>query len=400
MGGRYDVTTDHLRDATCTLLLERGARAFSLDALAKAAFVSVGAVYERWGSSAEAVADVVRTRVVPELEGIANRRAAGEDPFALLLEDEHGERALRLAVETLFAARDEPSLQPDAQHVIEAVSDVIGGSNSAVDTALLPYVTVIVIGFGLLDIGGCRMPPMAGILDELLTADQSRSAAARIDRIVDTPASVPIVPPLGDVKTVDSTGDALRTSTRALLESTDSRGASARSIASHAGVTTGAIYRRFESTSTLLTDVLMSELQAHRYAWMADLIDALGSTDPLGNASVVMAQALSRAIVDSPTNRMLLEITVKARTDEAVRAKLVGQVESVAASRIPVFEHLARAGVIRADLDAGAFAWLLQAAPVGGRLMGAIGLQPETSSLQAGIGHITALATTVEDDRA
>ena len=389
MGERFDATTEHLRDAARALLLERGARAFTLEALAKSAFVSIGAVYERWGSRPDALADLADTRILPALAEFAHQAHAGREPIHLLLDDEAAGDALRVAVELFFAARDDTTMLPLAEQSLRSIEWVVAGDTH---DDLTRYTAMMLIGFGLLQTGGCDLPPLADDLAALLAdrPDAAQQSGVQ-ERRLPIPPDLPY-PPTGQTTAADPTGEALRESTRRLLAHPEPRSATARSIATGAGVTTGAIYRRFDSTSDLLVDVLMSELQGHRYAWMDDLADALHRDDPIRQGAGVMARALSAAIADSATNRMLLEITVTARTDSAVRAKVVTQIEAVAQSRVVVFEHLQRAGLVRTDIRPQTLAWLLQAPPIGGRLLGSIGLAPSTSAIQTAIEQVTARA--------
>lgn len=394
MDSRFDVTTEHLRDAATEMLLERGIRAFSLNALAKAAFVSIGSVYERWTYASAAVDDVLRTRALPALHALFEQIPAGDDPFVALLEDARGVRAVRLAVEALFAARDDPNARPHAQTVVNQLKELLARGARPVDEACRPYAVVVCVGLGLLRTGECAVPEMASTLGTLLEGAGNGSAPVRARaRVLE--GRPDLHPPLGEVSMDDDTGRALRASTRRLLESTDERATTARTIASETGVTTGALYRRFPSRSDLLVDVLMGELQGHRYAWTTALLSALQSDDPITAGAHVLAEALTNAVADSPTNRMLLEITVSARSDDTVRRKLVSQIEAVAQSRVSVFEHLAQAGLIDPGLDSSALAWLLQAAPIGGRLMCAAGVLPDIDHLELGIRRVTERALLV-----
>lgn len=389
MGERFDATTEHLRDAAYQLLTDRGARALSLEALAKSAYLSIGSVYERWRSPQQVIEDVARTRALPMLDLVASRSVGGEDPFTLLLEDEPGNHALRCVVEVLFAARDHVELRTQAQEALHRLEAALtGDERSPLDPDVAPYATVVIIGLGLLRTGGCRVTPMTGTLADL-TARPSPGGVPATSGAPFTPPPLAItIPPLGVVAEADQIGGELRESARLLLAGPDRRNATVRAIASDAGVTTGALYRRFRSASDLLVDILMAELQSDRYAWMTDLLQALESPDPLDASAQVMSHALSMAVADSPTNTMLLEVTVAARTDAAVRGRIVEQIEAVTDARVALFAHLADSGVTRPDLDPAALAWLLQAAPIGGRLIGATGLLPDEAALTRGIRHL------------
>jgi|DEB0MinimDraft_3_1074331.scaffolds.fasta_scaffold21821_2 AcrR family transcriptional regulator len=68
-----------------------------------------------------------------------------------------------------------------------------------------------------------------------------------------------------------------------------------RRVSAQAGVTTGAIYRRYEGKGALLADVLLVALAPDRYEWTWELVAALASDDPYRAAADVMTAQLLAA---------------------------------------------------------------------------------------------------------
>lgn len=413
MGTRFDATTEHLRDAGCSLLLERGARACTLEALSRAGYVSIGSVYERWGSRRELLADLFDVRLLPALEDLERRTSLGIEPCGLLLGEDAANQTLRLVVEAMFAAREEAGLRPHAQAALISLERVLGRSTQEATDSDVGYSAMTLIGFGLLRTGGCRLPNLAPQLSVLLgtrPAARSRPSSTAVrtpntDNLASPPSDatwvgteasrmyVDGVEVAGlEVAELDATGVALQDATRRILQRAGQRWPTARAIASEAGVSTGAIYRRFTSISELLVNVLADELASDRKTWIPQVDAALRSSEPITASAAILARLLDEAIADGPGNRMLLEITVAARTNAVVRAQLVDRIESMARSRMHLFDQLAQAGLIGVDIQPNALAWLLQAPPVGGRLLASIDLAPPADTLRCAIEQIIARA--------
>ena len=117
MSRAFDSVTEQLEDAGRDLLVEQGAGAFDLEALARHSYVPVGTVYERWGSRGEAIADIARDRLLPALDAMQRE----DDPQATA-------SALRLLAAVLAAAADDTDLRPIAALACTSLAAALSGS--------------------------------------------------------------------------------------------------------------------------------------------------------------------------------------------------------------------------------------------------------------------------------
>jgi AcrR family transcriptional regulator len=82
---------------------------------------------------------------------------------------------------------------------------------------------------------------------------------------------------------------------QSLLAEQGAESLSTRRVSAQAGVTTGAIYRRYDGKGALLADVLLVALAPDRYEWTWELVAALASDDPYRAAADVMTAQLLAA---------------------------------------------------------------------------------------------------------
>ncbi|MFZ8927358.1 MAG: helix-turn-helix domain-containing protein, partial [Candidatus Nanopelagicales bacterium] len=159
-----------------------------------------------------------------------------------------------------------------------------------------------------------------------------------------------------------------------LLAEQGAESLSTRRVSAQAGVTTGAIYRRYDGKGALLADVLLVALAPDRYEWTWELVAALASDDPYWAAADVMTAQLLAASRNEAEQRVLLQIGVAARTDTALRAQIQERVRVASEARCAMCDHLGKAGVIRADIDPAVLAWGFQSEPVGLRAIIPLGI--------------------------
>jgi AcrR family transcriptional regulator len=199
-----------------------------------------------------------------------------------------------------------------------------------------------------------------------------------------TQADVPAVP---QPARSDPTTLALIQAAQSLLAEQGAESLSTRRVSAQAGVTTGAIYRRYDGKGALLADVLLVALAPDRYEWTWELVAALASDDPYWAAADVMTAQLLAASRNEAEQRVLLQIGVAARTDTALRAQIQERVRVASEARFAMFDHLGNAGVIRADIDPAVLAWGFQSEPVGLRAIVPLGIpideQAATLSMRA-----------------
>lgn len=170
---RFDDTTEHLRDTAERLLLERGARAVTLESVSDHGFASVGSVYERCGSRSALLEDLVATRfevLWPDLERCAPGQL--EARLGALMHDAPGQRVGTWIVELLHLARDEPSSGHHAARAVDrlatwcAVGDGLSTSDATARGARW-WVLAAVVGHAQFQLGGARMPALASSVTRL-----------------------------------------------------------------------------------------------------------------------------------------------------------------------------------------------------------------------------------------
>jgi len=170
------------------------------------------------------------------------------------------------------------------------------------------------------------------------------------------------------------------------------QGISTRRVSAAAGVTTGAIYRRYDGKAALLADVLLAALAPDRYAWTWELVAALASDDPYWGAADVMTEQLLAAARDTASQRVLLHIGVAARNDPALRTQVQERVLIAHRARRDMFARLIAAGVMRDDVDPAVLAWGFQSEPVGVRALLPLGIPLDTGAIASSMRAILTAA--------
>lgn len=381
MHGERDKTTRDLLTGAFDELAAVGQAAFTMDAVVRRSFYSPGALYERWPDRADLLADlglVIREQLDDSLRGPIDARAAIS--WAL----DGGRESIELAGEILIAGHSLPTVNPVA---LETWSTLRMGLERVLPPGMAWYVATVALGGALLDALGLPGPtPPTGRVDWLLEA---------CDIEIDNRH----VPPRGSVHgevdfpevpaptRTDPTALALIQAAQSLLAEHGAEGLSTRRVSAEAGVTTGAIYRRYDGKAALLSDVLLAELAPDRYAWTWDVVEALATDDPYWNAADAMTSQLIKVARDDASQRVLLQIGVAARNDEALRAQVQERVLVAHRARTEMFERLAEAGVMRDDVDPAVLAWGFQTLPVGIRALTPLGIPVDeaaaTTSMRA-----------------
>ena len=368
MQGEHHQTTRDLIAGARTELAAVGQAAFTMDGVVRRSFYSSGALYERWPDRADLLADVgreVRDELGRALAGLPDAPAA----FAWALDDARD--VLTLAGEILIAGHTSPSVRAIA---IETWTTLREGLERVLPPGMAWYTAAVAIGGALLDVIGLPGPrPPTGRITWLTEA-----CTIEIEqRHVPLPGGaspgvdVPEVPlPVRS----DATAQALIQAAQALLAEHGAEGISTRRVSAAAGVTTGAIYRRYDGKAALLSDVLLAELAPDRYAWTWELVRALATDDPYWGAADAMTRQLFAATADETSQRVLLQIGVAARNDDALRSQVQQRVLVAHQARTDMFARLAEAGVMRDDVDPSVLAWGFQTEPVGVRAILPLGI--------------------------
>lgn len=384
---RREHTTALIRKAAIEEFTEIGSRALTLRSVAGRAHISNGAVYQRWPDKAACITDLVTNELPARTAAV---RARWESPGHSLdelvredLTDPVQLRELRFMVECVLAARDEPALVP----VVTTELRSLGQSFAArvPEGGRIPeigwWATSTWLGQALLRTSACPVPAAFVTAATSIMSTLGHAAQLVDEAALSSPDHIPAVEaPIVGADSPDPTSQALLDAATMLITEGGATAAQARAIAGSAGVTTGALYRRFAGTSEVFAAAFRSGLEPNRYAWTDEFLDMVGRQDFAGVAHV-LAEFCKRIWTDRPVANRLLEFTVAAHTDAAVRAAIFSEMTRVAASRTQLFTALIDAGVIRRDLQADALAWLLQVPTVGMRLLASIGWTPDDAGL-------------------
>ncbi|MFZ8909799.1 MAG: TetR/AcrR family transcriptional regulator [Candidatus Nanopelagicales bacterium] len=367
MHGEHNRATRELLEAARAELRDVGQAAFTMDAVARRAYYSPGAIYQRWPDRVSLLGDVGR-EVLADLEGALAGVGDAEASISFALDD--GRDLLGLVSEILIAG-----------HTSTEIRDVSLAMWSALRTAMgrhLPpgmawYLSIVGLGDAMLASIDIAAPlPVGPRIRWMLDACDVEAMGLHVPRPgALTQADVPAVP---QPARSDPTTLALIQAAQSLLAEQGAESLSTRRVSAQAGVTTGAIYRRYDGKGALLADVLLVALAPDRYEWTWELVAALASDDPYWAAADVMTAQLLAASRNEAEQRVLLQIGVAARTDTALRAQIQERVRVASEARCAMFDHLGKAGVIRADIDPAVLAWGFQSEPVGLRAIIPLGI--------------------------
>lgn len=384
--GRREHTTDLIRAAARAEFTAVGPRALSLNAVAKRAFVSVGSVYERYDNKEDCIADLVHELLPFAVDDVgAGWIDPSKDVGALIRDDlmkSSQLEDLRFIAECVFAARDDEGLRPGVVKELERLLAqfasrpiIVGGESGTAWWTLSTW-----LGYALLTTSGCTVPrSFIGQTTGLLSAIGSYvEGVSLIEVTVQGGDSAFSVQPRQDAS--DDTTRALLDATRHVILQQGVDEADTRTIASAAGVTTGAIYRRFNSRSQILARAFLAELPPERYAWTEPLLTALDNQG-LDGAAKFFVGLLRRIWEDEFSARMLLEFTIAAHTDDEVLHTILTEIQKVADGREELFIKLQEAGIVREDVSPEALSWLLQIPPIGMRLLASIRIVPSQTDL-------------------
>ena len=387
---RFEDTTEHLRDTASRLLLERGVRELTLEAVADHGYASVGSVYERWPSRAALLDDLVESRFEPLWASTLQcAETSLAERLAVVLDSERGREVGVWLVELLHLARDSPDLAGHARSAVERFADwcrVGEGrcSHDATERGAQWWVLANAVGHAQLLLGGAAIPELAVSIARLASNPWTQSTASpTVDVTVDDLPK----PDLPEPRPLDNTGQRLVGVTRRLIAEAGGD-TSIRAVLAETGLASGSLYRRFASKRDLILVVLQHELRTASYDWVQGLVDATTTSDPIGALAKAFRDRFDHLDRDPHTRNVLLELTVQARTDDALRRTVIGQVEHVAGVRAAFFERFAEAGVLARGLSPDVCGWLVQCPAAGFRLLVGAGLGPEGDDVEAAVARV------------
>jgi len=176
----------------------------------------------------------------------------------------------------------------------------------------------------------------------------------------------------------DPTTVRLRAAASHLLTETAGQ-ATIRDIATKAGVTTGAVYRRYESKDDLIGDTIQARVTEDRTTWLMDFFEVL--TNPgTGDPARVLSDALAEASeTTEPSTRKPMELLISARGGPTARMAVVGRYTSAIATRTAQLTRFRASPYRRHEDSPAALAWAFQVVPMGARILGLATQMPDST---------------------
>lgn len=382
-------TTQDLVNGAVAELAAVGQADFTMEGCARRAYYSIGALYERWPDRDHLLTDVARNSVAVMLRTHLESCPDQSTMIKWLYDDGRG--VLLLAGEVMLAGHNNPALKDVSRDMWETL---LGGVRRQLPRSVAWYASATAVGNALLDVLGMPGPqPPIGRVEWLLDA-------CRVERLVPSPSS-----PASEIDAVhlphvpvpsrsDPVALALIDAARILLEDRGAGAVSTRDIAAGAGVTTGAMYRRYRNKAELLSDVLLTQLDPERYEWTWDLVRALASDGPFESAADVMAARISEVYQNESLQKVLLQVGIAARNDDNLRNQVIDRVMAAHSVRSDMFEHFIAIGLVRPDVAPAVLAWGFQTLPVGLRVLLPLGIDlDETMTSEAMRALMTAASS-------
>lgn len=392
---RFDATTGHLLDTADRVIIEHGLRELSLEMVSTEGFASTGSVYERWKSKWNLIDDLIDQRFEPHWERLVEyseelsltRRLQRFESSAI------GHVVGTWIVELLHMARVRPESLPRVRTTLDRLANWFlaeSSSSPSHSTAEDPasrgarwWLVAVTIGSHQLRIGGAVIPPLAEHLAALSSPEpperRSPSTDVALDQVPGT-----VAPPSPDI---DDVSRRIVGVTRDLLAQSSGH-LSMRSILGRSNVSSTTLYRRFESKRQLLLGVLHEELSTASYEWVLELVDSLGSDDPIDAMAAVFRRRFDTLTEFPDTRNVILELTAQARRDPDLRRTLIDQVVRMAELRTELFVRLAAAGVVDTTIPSAVPGWLIQTAPAGYRLVVGAGIPVDGDDMQAATARV------------
>jgi len=378
-----DATTRALVESAVAELRAVGQADFAMERVARGAYFSVGSVYERWPDRAALLADIGGSPIASDLAQALESAPDAATAIEWVLAD----GVLLPGSEILLAGHLSPVVRASSLRVW---STLLEGLQRHIPPALAWYVATYAVGnalLGAIDVGGPE--PARGRVRWLLDACEMADAMPRADAGAPLPGAVdiPVVP---EPTRTDDVAAALISAAQVLLQERGAAGTHTRDIAAGAGVTTGALYRRYEGKSRLLADVLLTQLAPDRYTWTWDLVQALASPDPYAGAAAVVAARMVEVLEDAPAQQVLLQVGIAARNDPALREQIAQRIAVAHSARVDMVDHFVAAGLLRSDVDPGVLAWGFQTIPVGVRATTPLGIPLDVAAAHGSIAALIA----------
>lgn len=376
---RSIATSEGIRNAVVDLLVAEGPLGFTMEKLASVSCSSIGSVYSRYGDRDASWRDAAEMLILPGMAEIL-RSGEGRSLLEQLEKFRSGDDADRIFGGFVMLAIAERTAPFDEPKVGETCSAIAGMFNlphgdttlsSGVRYALLAWL----VGARFLGAAGCVVPriedSLALLVEEILYDPKSARPQHRSPNgVVDwQPPSTPIP------RVNDEIAEMLVDATRRTAAMHGVAHSSVQDIAAESGMTTGAIYRRYPSKRGLLLDTMMRELKPERYAWTQRFLVALLDQSSHDHPGDVLTDQMLSLINDPITLGSHTELIAAALADGDMRAVLVDQFVRAAGARRKLFEDLKSHDVFQPGTDSELLAWLLQAVPLGARILQSAGIE-------------------------
>ncbi|MFM7147154.1 MAG: TetR family transcriptional regulator, partial [Actinomycetales bacterium] len=153
-------------------------------------------------------------------------------------------------------------------------------------------------------------------------------------------------------------------------------------IAQSAGLSTGAIYRRYASKDQLVADTIRAHLTSQRTTWAIPFVARLTGTQD-GDPATVLAEQLALAgNADPEQTRLALQFLVASRVSPDARQVLVQRITDAQQARQSLFEVMQRSEIFSRPDTPLALSWALQITPTGTRLLSLVTPQPDQQQWQ------------------
>lgn len=349
-------------------LLAQGQADFTMEGAARRAFYSIGTLYSRWPDRDAVLVDIGTEVIAPSIAEALDAARTPAEALAWVLGD--GQEKVLLAGEIILAGHTMLAVRPVSAQVWQSLS---GSLARHLPDSMAWYIATYALGNALLGAISVRGPEPASGRNEWLADACRKVSAAPQEMAAAAPGDVdiPVVPA---PTRSDDVAVALIGAAQVLLQEHGVVGTTTRDIAASAGVTTGALYRRYQGKSRLLADVLLAQLQPDRYTWTWDLVRALASDAPFSQAADVIAQRMIDVAQDVPTQRVLLQVGIAARHDPALQGQIAERIRVAHEARVDMVQHFAEAGLLRRDVTPAVLAWGFQTIPVGVRATSPVGI--------------------------
>jgi|GEM_PF-2502053 len=359
---------DLLGQAALNQFVTVGADSITMDGIAARAGLSIGAAYQ-WQPSLEGAVQHVLHDELPVLAGEIARNPVLERWL------QPSSSRDRLLTESLLAIRRFPAIGPLVARAVDVVSQ-----------ALDPLGLAVLTGSQAITVAGCSLPAPARTAVAHLYARIQKT-----DEVGDLPWRTPsaaILDGVHDLATVrepagsgpDQIGERLIAATARVLASPGDT--TLRTIAQSAGLSTGAIYRRYDSKDQLVADTIRAHLTSQRTTWAIPFVARLAGTQD-GDPATVLAEQLALAgNADPEQTRLALEFLVASRVSPDARQVLVQRITDAQQARQSLFEVMQRSEIFSRPDTPLALSWALQITPTGTRLLSLVTPQPDQEQWQ------------------